>query len=138
MNMFNIQREIFTDIANAILANSPNCNVLNKFVYMPEAFPTVAIVVSGDGTTSNTRDSSHVEKFRDITLTVDVFSNKTEGKKTEAESLMQVVQDKAYELNFNMVSCIPNSNTSNASIYRLTATFTATVGHDGSLYSRRS
>ena len=138
MNMFEIQKEIFTDIANAIFSNRSDCNITNSFVYMPEAFPTVSIVLSGDGTTPNTRDSSHIEKFRDITLTVDVFSNKVEGKKTEAESLMQIVIDKAYSLNFNMVSCIPNSNTANASIYRLTATFTATVGHDGSLYSRRS
>lgn len=138
MNMFEIQKEIFTDIANAVLANRSDCNITNKFVYMPEAFPTVSIVLSGDGTTPNTRDSSHVEKFRDITLTVDAFSNKVNGNKTEAESLMQSVIDKAYSLNFNMVSCNPNSNTSNASIYRLTATFTATVGHDGSLYSRRS
>lgn len=138
MNMFNIQKEIFTDIANRVLATSPECNITNSFVYMPEVFPTVSIVLSGDGTTPNTRDSSHIEKFRDITLTVDVFSNKVEGKKTEAESLMQVIQDRAYALNFNMVSCIPNSNTANASIYKITATFTATVGHDGSLYSRRS
>ena len=138
MNMFEIQREIFTDIANRVLEAKPDCNITNSFEYMPEVFPTVSIVLSGDGTTPNTRDSSGTEKFRDITLTVDVFSNKVEGKKTEAESLMQVVQDRAYALNFNMVSCIPNSNISNASIYRLTATFTATVGHDGSLYSRRS
>ena len=138
MNMFEIQREIFTDIANKVLEAKSDCNITNSFVYMPEVFPTVSIVLSGDGTTPNTRDSSHIEKFRDITLTVDVFSNKVEGKQTEAESLMQVVQDRAYALNFDMVSCIPNSNTANASIYKITATFTATVGHDGSLYSRRS
>ena len=138
MNMFAIQKAIFTDLVTAIHTVDATCRVGNKFVYVPPCFPYVSIVLSGDGTTPETRDSSHTEKFRDITLTVDVFSNKSDGNKTEAESLMQAVQDKAYSLNFNMVSCIPNSNTSLATIYKITATFAATVGHDGSIYSRRS
>ena len=59
------------------------------------------------------------------------------GSKTEAESLMQAIQDKAYSLAFNMVSCSPNSNTALATIYRLSATFTATVDWNGNIYARR-
>ena len=138
MNSFEIERAIFTDIADTVLASYSDCNINNAFVFMPESFPAAAIVPSSDGSTPNTRDSSHIEKYRDITLTADVFSNKIDGKKIEAESIMQIIMDKAYSLNFNLVSCKPSSNTSNASIYRLTATFTATVDKDGNIYSRRS
>ena len=136
MNMFEIQRAIFTEFVTAIHEVDSSCRVGNKFVYTPATFPYVSIVLSGDGTTRNTRDSSHIDKFNDITATVDVFTNKAGGKKTEAEEIMGVISDKFFSLNFNLVSCKPSSNTSNAQIYRLTATFTATVDKDGNLYTR--
>ncbi len=136
MNVFQAQKEIYTEVANTVLASFPTCNIRNAFVYAPDVFPTVAIVLSGDGSTHNTRDSSHIDKFNDITATVDVFTNKAGSKKTEAEEIMGVISDKFYSLNFNLVSCKPSSNTSNAQIYRLTATFTATVDRGGNLYTR--
>ena len=136
MNMFEIQREVFTTVSNAILTVSPSCRITNAFIYAPAEFPAVAIVLSNDGTKTSTRDSSKTDKFRDITVTVDVYSNKVDGKKTEAESLMQTVIDTLYPLNFEMVSCKPASNINNASNYRITATFTATVGADGMIYTR--
>lgn len=137
MNMFEKQREIFTTVATAILNASPSCRVTNAFIYAPAVFPCVAVVLSSDGTNSRMRDSSNTDNFRDITITVDVYSNKTDGKKTEAESLMQIVIDTLYPLNFNMVSCNPFSDMNNASNYRITATFIATIDSNGTLYTRR-
>lgn len=137
MNMFDIQREIFTAVATEILTPYPSCRITNSFIYAPSVFPCVAIVLSNDGTDYNTRDSSKVDKFHDVTVTVDVYSNSHDGKKTEAEAIMQLVIDKLFSLNFNMASCKPMSNINNASIYRITATFTAKVGNDGTIYTRR-
>ena len=137
MNMFNIEREIYTEAATAILTASPTCRITNAFVFAPSEFPFASIVHSDDGMTYKMRDSSHADNFRDITLTVDTYSNKQNGKKTEAETLMQAVIDKLASYNFTMVSCKPASNINNASIYRLTATFTATVDKDGKIYTRK-
>ena len=137
MNMFEKEREIFTMVATAILAVSPSCRVTNAFIYTPSVFPCVAVVFSDDGTNSQTRDSSKTDNYRDITITADVYSNKTDGKKIEAESLMQIVIDTLYPLNFNMVSCKPFSNNNNATNYRITATFIATIDSNGTLYTRR-
>ena len=137
MNMFSIQREIFTTTATAVLTAYPTCRIVNAFIYAPPAFPCVAIVLSDDGMTYKMRDSSKADNYRDITLTIDAFSNKAEGKKTEAEGIMQTIIDTLAPLNFTMVSCKPASNTNDASNYRITATFTATVDKDGKLYTRR-
>ena len=138
INVFQAMRDIYTQVADTIIASYSTCRVVNAFIYAPDAFPTVSIVMSGDGNTTKTRDSSHISKFNDITATVDVYTNNIDGKKTLAEDIMGLITDKFYSLNFNLVSCKPNSNISNAQNYRLTATFVATVGHDGKLYSRRS
>lgn len=137
MNMFEIERQIFTTAANAVLAVYPTCRIVNAFIYAPDKFPCVALVFSDDGMTYNMRTSARDDNYRDITLTVDVFSNKTEGKKTEAETIMQLIIDTLSPLNFVMVSCKPASNNNNASNYRITATFTATVNADGTIYSRK-
>lgn len=137
MNMFDIQKEIYTTVANAVLATYTTCRITNSFVYAPAQFPCVAIVLSDSGMTYKMRDSSGNDNFRDITLTVDVYSNKTNGKKTEAESIMQIIIDTLFPLNFNMVSCKPFSDLNNAQNYRITATFTATVDASGNLYTRR-
>lgn len=137
MNMFDIQREIFTKVADAVLAVSPTCRITNAFVYAPSAFPCVAIVLSDDGMRYDMRDSSHSDNFRDITLTTDVYTNKVDGKKTQAEAIMQTIIDTLAPYNFTMVSCKPFSNINNATNYRLTATFTATVDADGNIYTRR-
>lgn len=136
MNMFDLQRQIFTTTANAILTQYSTCRIVNAFIYAPEVFPCVSIVLSDDGTNSRMRDSSKADNFRDITLTVDVYSNKQDGKKTEAEAIMQIIIDTLFPLNFNMVSCKPFSNINNASNYRITATFTATVDSNGTIYTR--
>ena len=137
MNMFNIEREIFTTVANEVLTSYPACRIVNAFIYAPDAFTTVSIVMSDDGTNYRMRDSSKTDNFHDITLIIDVYTNKTDGKKTEAESIMQIIKDKLFSLNFNMVSCKPNSNISNAQNYRITATFTSTVDADGTIYTRQ-
>lgn len=137
MNMFNIQREIFTAIANEVLASYPSCRITNAFVYAPAEFPCVAIVLSDDYVTQNTTDSSKADNYRDVTVTVDVYSNKADGKKTEAETIAQIVIDTLSPLNFEMRSCRPSSNINNASNYRITATFTATVDSNGIIYKRR-
>ena len=137
MNLFKQFREVYTEVANAVLAEYPDCRITNAFIYAPSVFPAVAIVLSDDGTKYETRDSSKIDKFRDITVTVDVYSNKAEGKKTEAETIAQIVIDTLYPLNFNMVSCRPASDINNASNYRITATFTATVDCNGIIYTRR-
>lgn len=137
MNMFNIQKEIFTTVANEVLASYPACRITNAFVYAPAEFPCVAIVLSDDYVTQNTTDSSKADNYRDVTVTVDVYSNKADGKKTEAETIAQIVIDTLSPLNFEMRSCRPSSNLNNASNYRITATFTATVDSNGIIYKRR-
>lgn len=137
MNMFNIERELFTKVANAVLATYTTCRVTNAFIYAPSAFPCVALVFSDDGMTYKMRDSSHSDNFRDITLTCDVYTNKVDGKKTEAEAIMQIIIDTLSPINFTMVSCKPFSDINNAQNYRITATFTATVDSNGNIYTRR-
>lgn len=135
MNMFEIEREIFTIVSTAILSQYPSCRISNSFIYAPAEFPCASIVFSDDGMTQGMRDSSHGDNFRDITITADTYSSKANGKKIQAESIMQIIIDTLIPYNFTLISCKPNNN--NAMFYRNTATFTATVDKDKNIYTRR-
>lgn len=138
MNVFQAMKEIYTQVADTVIASYPTCHVTNAFIYTPDEFPAASIVMSGDGNTERTRDSSNIDKFNDISATVDVITNDVDGKKTNAEAIMGTIIDKFFSLNFKLVSCKPNSNTSNAQNYRISATLVATVDNNGNIYTRRS
>lgn len=137
IDVFQLQKELQTSIFTPVHEAYPECAMLNAFVSAPPKFPCVVIVLSDNGTTSSMRDSSGDDNFHDITLTIDVYSNLVNGKKTQTEAIMNMVRGVLLPMNFRQISCRPASNLNDATVYRLTATFTATVDNNNTFYYRR-
>ena len=137
IDVFQLQKELQTSIFTPVHEAYPECAMLNAFVSAPPKFPCVVIVLSDNGTTSSMRDSSGDDNFHDITLTIDVYSNLVTGKKTQTEAIMNMVRGVLLPMNFRQISCRPASNLNDATVYRLTATFTATVDNNNTFYYRR-
>ena len=137
IDVFALQRELQTLIFTPIHNEYSECIMLNAFTSAPSKFPCVVIVLSDNGTTSSMRDSSGDDNFHDITLTIDVYSNLVNGKKTQTEAIMNMVRGVLLPMNFRQVSCRPASNLNDATVYRLTGTFTATVDSNNTFYYRR-
>lgn len=137
IDVFEIEQEIQTLIFNAVLTDYKNCVITNATIAAPSNFPCLGVVLSDNGTTQSMRDSSGEDNYHDITIRVDVWSNKTNGKQAEAEGIMNTVRGVVLPLNFRQVSCRPTSDINNATVYRLTAEFTATVDADNNIYYRK-
>jgi len=137
IDVFALQKEVQTAVFTPIHEAYSDCIMLNSFVSAPSKFPCVVIVLSDNGTTSSMRDSSCEDNFHDITLTIDVYSNLVNGKKTQSEDIMNIVRRVLLPNNFRQVSCRPASNLNDATVYRLTGTFTATVDNNNNFYYRR-
>lgn len=137
IDVFEIEQEIQTLIFNAVLTDYENCVITNATIAAPSKFPCLGVVLSDNGTTQSMRDSSGEDNYHDITIRVDVWSNKTNGKQAEAEGIMNDVRGILLPLNFRQVSCRPTSDINNATVYRLTAEFTATVDADNNIYYRK-
>lgn len=137
IDVFQLQKELQTSIFTPVHEAYPECAMLNAFVSAPPKFPCIVIVLSDNGTTSSMRDSSCDDNFHDITLTIDAYSNLVNGKKTQAEAIMNIVRSVLLPKNFRQVSCRPASNINDATVYRLTGTFTATVDNNNNFYYRR-
>ena len=137
IDVFAIEQEIQTLVFNGVLADYENCVITNATIAAPSKFPCLGVVLSDNGTTQSMRDSSGEDNYHDITIRVDVWSNLTNGKQAEAEGIMNIVRGVVLPLNFRQVSCRPTSDINNATVYRLTAEFTATVDADNNIYYRK-
>ena len=81
-------------------------------------------------------NSAQIENAVNVTIEVNVYSNKTNGKKTECKNIMKIVDDVMTELGFTRTMCRPTPNLEDATVYRITARYRAVVDSDFKIYRR--
>ena len=62
---------------------------------------------------------------------VNVYSNKTKGKKAECKAIAALIDDEFMSRGFERVSFTPIQNMNDATIYRMTGRYRGVVGEDG-------
>ena len=134
--MIDIETQVLNAVATVIETLNPNALVSNTAMLVPPQFPCVAVYEQNSTVPSRRADSAHSEKFNEITYVVDVTSNKRLGAKSEAKALLAAADAVMYDLNFTRVGMVSNDYLADASYYRITARYNATVGADEKLYRR--
>ena len=133
--MIDIESKVYTPIAQALRAAHPGIHVMGDYVNVPSAFPHVSIVESDNYMSVDKLDSANQEQFATVMFEVNVYSNKTSGKKSECKAIMSLIDEQMYRLNFTRISLTPVPNMENATIYRLVARYRAET--DGNIIYRR-
>lgn len=123
--MIDIESLVFTPIAQAIRQQFEGAYVTGEYVKSPSKFPHASIVESDNYTSLNHRDSGAAEKYATIMYEVNVYSNKTSGKKSECRAILSLIDSMMYERNFTRIAMTPVPNLEDATIYRLTARYRA-------------
>lgn len=133
--MIDVENQIYTPIAEALREAFPGIDTSGEYVKAPSAFPHVSIVEQDNYPTPTHLSTSDSEEFATIMYEVNVYSNKSSGKKAQCRSIMKVIDDLMYRRNFTRISLSPVPNLENATIYRLVARYRAET--DGvNLYRR--
>lgn len=133
--MIDVENQIYTPIAEALREAFPGIDTSGEYVKAPSAFPHVSIVEQDNYPTLTHLSTSDSEEFVTIMYEVNVYSNKSSGKKAQCRSIMKVIDDLMYRRNFTRISLSPVPNLENATIYRLVARYRAET--DGvNLYRR--
>lgn len=125
--MINIESLVFTPIVQALRTTFSGINVTGEYVRSPSAFPHVSIVESDNYTNTDRLDSADAERFATVMYEVNVYSNKTSGKKSECRNIMALIDSAMYGLNFTRIAMTPVPNLEDATIYRITARYRATT-----------
>lgn len=132
--MIDIENQIYTPVAKALRNKFSGIIVSGEYINAPPDFPYVSIVEQDNYTTQAHMDSGSVE-FSTLMYEVNVYSNKSVGKKATCREIITFIDSLMYSKNFRRISLSPVPNMENATIYRLAARYKAET--DGTNLYRR-
>lgn len=133
--MIDIENELFTRIATELRSRFDNISVYGEDVRTPSSFPCVSIVEADNYTVRNTQDSGSNENHANLMYEINVYSNKTSGKKTECKEILSVIDDMFMGMGFTRTMKNPVTM-DDATIYRMISRYTATVSKNQTIYRR--
>jgi hypothetical protein len=133
--MIDCENEVFTMVAQSLRTAFPGIDVASEYIPEPASFPHVSIYMADSYNDLRDQTGSLQESMSTMMFQVDVYSNKTHGKKTECKAINKHICDLLFAHNFVRSSSTPTPNMSNATIYRITSRFR--VVSDGEHFYRR-
>lgn len=134
--MIDFMNEIFTKVATDVRAKHEGVSVSGEYTRRPSQFPTVTLDEIENVTMEELVDSSDTEKFAGVAYRLQVFSNKTSGKKSEARAIFATADSVMLGLGFLRITYTTTPEIYESTIYSITATYEAVVGANGFVYKR--
>ena len=134
--MINVENTIFNIIAEAVKTTYLGVRVLGEYVKSPSKFPCVSIVEISNTAYDRTQTSGSLENHADITYEVNIYSNKTSGKKSECKEIASLIDNEFAALGFSRIMLQPIPNGDDATIYRMVGRYRGVVSKDKVVYRR--
>lgn len=133
--MIDCENEVYTRIATLLRKRFPGIDISSEYVNSPSSFPHVSIVQSDCYPVPGKQDTSLKDNMEVVRFDIDIYSNKTEGKKTECKTIAKAIDDLLYSMNFTRTAMTPVPNMEDATIYRIVVRYR--VATDGKYFYRR-
>ncbi len=122
--MISIDTALFNRIAPILRKKFKGVSVYGEYVASPASFPHVSIVEADNSSDVASMPLSRIPAAANLLYEINVYSNKTSGRKTEADSIMSVIDEQMQDMGFIRTFKNPVSNLENATIYRIVARYT--------------
>lgn len=135
--MIDIESELFSEISSKVREKWPTLFITGEYVASPPNFPCVSLVEVDNTTFRNTRASESRENHVVVMYELNVYSNKTKGKKAECKEIIAFIDDLLMERNFTriMLEPVPNQD-SKATIYRMLGRYRAVISKNKTIFRR--
>lgn len=134
--MINIENEVFDRVATRVREVFPDIFMAGEYVKSPPSFPAVSLVEMENGTRSETIDSGSNENHVNVMYEVNVYSNKTVGKKSECKEIIALINEEMLAMGFSRSTLTPVPNEYDSTIYRMVGRYRAAVSSDNKIYRR--
>lgn len=134
--MIDYEIDIYDECARAVMNEFPNVFMSSVKTRAPAEFPAVFLYEKSNTTDENRIDSSHIEKGARITYEVRTYSNLKVGAKKQAKKLADIIDKKLISMNFKRTAYYANVDVLDASIYQVTATYSAGIDQNGKIYRK--
>lgn len=134
--MIDVENEVFNSVATDVRAEYPDIYMVGEYVKTPPRFPCVSLVEMDNQTYQATEDSGSVENHASLMYEVNVYSNKTVGKKAECKAVAALIDERLLALGFARTMLQPIPNLDDATIYRMVGRYSAVISKDKVIYRR--
>lgn len=131
--MIDCENEVYTRIARVLREKFLGINITGEYVKAPSSFPHVSITQSDNSAVSEKMTGN--AEMAQVMFEINVYSNKTDGKKTECKTIAKVIDEVLFGMNFKRLALTPVPNLEDATIYRIVARYRAMT--DGQYFYRR-
>ena len=134
--MINVETEIFSSVANKVRAEYPDIFMTGEYVKSPSSFPSVSLVEMDNSVYTSTQTSTEIENHASLMYELDVYSNKTKGKKSECKAIATLIDKEMASFGFTRIMLQPIPNMDDATIYRIKGRYKAVISKDKVIYRR--
>lgn len=134
--MIDVENEVFDSVATQLRAKYPNIYMVGEYVKTPPKFPSVSLVEMDNQSYQSTEDSGGSENHVSVMYEVNVYSNKTVGKKAECKKIAALIDELMLALGFARTMIQPIPNLDDATIYRMVGRYSAVISKDKVFFRR--
>ena len=134
--MINIESELFNLVSTKVRAVYPDVFMTGEYVKSPPSFPAVSMIEQDNASYTNTQTSTEYENHASLMYEIDIYSNKTKGKKSECKAIATLIDEEMAFYGFTRMMLQPIPNMDDATIYRIKARYKAVVSKDKVIYRR--
>ena len=134
--MIDIENDIFNTVATEVRAKYPNIYMVGEYVKTPSKFPCVSLMEMDNQSYQRTEDSGNSENHASVMYEVNIYSNKTVGKKSECKEIAAVIDEQMLALGFARTMLQPIPNLEDATIYRMVGRYSAIISKNKVIYRR--
>lgn len=134
--MINIESAVFNKAAMRVREVFPDIYFTGEYVKAPPSFPAASLVEMDNSTRIETIDSGSNENHVNVMYEVNVYSNKTYGKKSECREILALIDEEMLNMGFSRITLTPVPNENDSTIYRMVARYRAVVSSDLKIFRR--
>ena len=134
--MIDVENDVFDEVAKKVRAEFPQIYVTGEYVKSPPSFPCVSLVEIDNATFRNSQTTEGKENHVAVSYELNVYSNKTKGKKAECKKIVAFIDEVLMNLNFTRIMLEPVPNQNDATIYRMLGRYRAVVSQNKTIFRR--
>jgi len=125
--MIDIENNVFDFVSKALKAAHSDVMVVGEYVETPAKFPAVTLVEADNRIVPSWRSCEKMENAVTVMYELNVYSNKTKGKRAEAKAIADTADAALQALGFMRIYRQQVPNLKDATIYRIVCRYNGTV-----------
>jgi hypothetical protein len=134
--MIDIENEIFNEVSMRVRKKFPKIFMTGEYVKSPSSFPCVSLVEVDNSAYRDSQTTNSNENHAVVMYELNVYSNKTKGKKAECKEIIGLIDEILAEFNFTRMMLQPVPNPNDVTIYRMLGRYRAIISKNKTIYRR--